>query len=252
VNMREQIEALEGLAAVDADLKELNEELLGERQNLNEKKTHLQGLDDKLARDRQSVEEMERVRNDLMQEVRQMSLQVERSREKLGRCRTEREANAAQREVEELRKLYRDREIEIEKLVMLIDQARGEIERTGQERETLASELGDSEGAVASHLGELEGQAASKQQTRKGFVAKVQPTLYRRYELVRKRRGTGIAHSVEGTCSECHMLLPPMLFQQLMRREEFGQCPSCHRILYFRPEDSAATDGQTDSQSSGP
>lgn len=252
MNIREQIEALEGLAAVDADLRELNEELLGERQALTEKKTRLQGFDDKLTHDRQSVEEMERVRNDLMQEVRQMSLQVEKSREKLGRCRTEREANAAQREVEELRKLYRDREVEIEKLVMLIDQARGEIERTEQERENLAGELGDNEGAVATHLSELEGQAAAKKKTREAFVAKVRPTVYRRYELVRKRRGTGIAHSVEGTCSECHMLLPPMLFQQLMRGEDFGQCPSCNRILYFRAEDTSTTDGQADSQPSGP
>ncbi len=249
MNIQVQIEALEGLSAVDAELRELNDELSRERDALTQKKEHLQELDEKLTRDRQSSEEMERLRNELMQEIRQMSLQVEKSREKLARCRTEREANAAQREIEELRKLYRDRELEIEKLVGLLDQARMEIDKTSQEREVLSTELGSTEGEVTSRLGVLEKEAAVKEGERKLLVAKVQPVLYRRYEMIRKRRGTAIAFTTEGTCSECHMLLPPMMFQKLMRREDFEQCPSCHRILYFRPP---SAEGQADSQSSGP
>jgi hypothetical protein len=252
VNMQPQIEALEALAAVDADLKELNEELDRERETLAGQRSHLDELDESLSRAHQSIEDMERMRNELMQEVRQMSLQVEKSREKLSRCRTEREANAAQREVEEIRKLYRDREVEIEKLVGLIDQARGDIEKTQTEHDELADELGKSQSSVESHLGEVEQRAKAKQDERKQYVAKVKPQLYRRYELVRKRKGTAIAYASDGTCSACHMLLPPMLFQQLRRGEDFGQCPSCNRILYFRADPPAAESSQADSQSSGP
>jgi hypothetical protein len=90
-------------------------------------------------------------------------------------------------------------------------------------------------GASLSRLNEVETPfLPSKRRAKAGF--KVQPVLYRRYELIRKRRGSAIAFTHEGTCSACHMTLPPQLFQQLMRREEFGQCPSCNRILYFRVE----------------
>ncbi len=255
MNIQPQIEALEALAAVDADLKELNEELDREREALAGQRSHLDELEAALSRAQQSIDDMERMRNELMQEVRQMSVQVEKSREKLSRCRTEREANAAQREVEELRKLYRDREIEIEKLVGLIDEARGEVDKTQAEHDELAKELGASESSVESHLGDVEQRAKSKQDERKQHVAKVKPQLYRRYEMVRKRRGTAIAFALDGTCSECHMLLPPMLFQQLRRGEDFGQCPSCNRILYFRsepPGPESAESSQADSQSSGP
>ena len=38
-----------------------------------------------------------------------------------------------------------------------------------------------------------------------------------------------------------------MMFQKLRRGEDFDQCPSCQRILYFRPEplpeDEAASSG---------
>ncbi len=254
MNIQTQIEALEALAVVDADLKELNEELDREREALAGQRSHLDELEESLSSAHSSIEDMERMRNELMQEVRQMSVQVEKSREKLSRCRTEREANAAQREVEELRKLYRDREIEIEKLVGLIDQARGDIEKTQSEYDELAKELGASQSSVETHLGEVERRAKSKQDERKQYVDKIKPQLYRRYELVRKRKGTAIAFASDGTCSACHMLLPPMLFQQLRRGEDFGQCPSCNRILYFRAEPPAAeeSNSQADSQSSGP
>lgn len=246
-----QIEALERLATLDAELKILEDELSRERGALSTKKQHLLELDSKLARSKDSVGEMDRVRSDLMAEVRQMSVQIDKSREKLSRCRTEREANAAQREVEELRKLYRDREIEIDKLTALVDSARGEIESTVAERETLASELGESEGDVTTRLGDVEVQAKDKHDVRRELIKQVENVLYRRYELVRKRKGTALAHTDEGTCSECHMLLPPMLYQQLMRGEDFSQCPSCHRILYFRAA-GAAEAQSADSQSSGP
>ena len=128
MNMQVQIEALERLSVLDAELTLLHEELARERQALHDKKKYLEELDQKLGRARGSISEMERLRGDLIQETRQMSVQIEKSREKLSRCRTEREANAAQHEVEELRKLYRDREIEIDKLGVLVDQVCGEVE----------------------------------------------------------------------------------------------------------------------------
>jgi uncharacterized protein len=205
-------------------------------------------LEGRRSRDQRSVDDMERTRGELVGEMRQMSIQVEKSREKLSRCRTEREANAAQRELEELRKLYRDRELEIDKLGALVEQARGEIDKVTVERDALAGELGQNEGEVNNRLGELEKVAGVQNDARKEAVAKVKPELYRRYELIRKRRGTGIASTLDGTCSACNMRLPPMLFQQLARGTDFGQCPSCNRILYVR----SAADAADTQSSSGP
>jgi predicted nucleic acid-binding Zn-ribbon protein len=247
VTIQAQIEILERLQALDAELHDLKEELQREREELGSKKTQISQLDEKLSRDRSSVDDMERMRGDLVGELRQMSVQVEKSREKLSRCRTEREANAAQRELEELRKLYRDREIEIEKLVGLVEQARVDIEKAESEHGSLATELGEQEGPLSVRLRDVEQQIASRETTRKELIQGVPPVLYRKYELVRKRRGNALAFTVEGTCSACHIALPPMLFQQVRRGLEFDQCPSCHRILYFR--EVAAL--EANSQSSG-
>jgi len=101
----------------------------------------LASLEERLGRSQKNSADMDKMRGDLMGEVRQMSIQVERSREKLSRCRTEREANAAQREIEELRKLYRDREIEVEKLDGFLEQARTDMAQIVVERDAIVLDL---------------------------------------------------------------------------------------------------------------
>jgi len=138
-----------------------------------------------------------------MGEVRQMSIQVERSREKLSRCRTEREANAAQREIEELRKLYRDREIEVEKLDGFLEQARTDMAQIVSERDAIVADLSAVESETVGRSRKAKPWSPRKKAIRKGLVANVPTPLYRRYELIRGRRGTAITSTTDGTCSVC-------------------------------------------------
>src|SRR3954471_22748470 len=251
--MKLQIEALEELAALDAELRELTDRFTKDQKVLSDKKAVAKSLEDRMTRGRQSLGEMEKARGDLVGELRQMSIQVERSREKLSRCRTEREANAAQREVEELRKLYRDREIELEKLDGLIQQGRGEFDQVTEQHGTVSGDLGSSESDSMTRIATSEEELARKQAARADIVHRIKPDLYRRYEMIRKRKGTALAWRRDGTCSACHIRLQPMLFQKLLRADEFGQCPSCNRILYYRP--AAQPDGtqpEAEGQSESP
>ena len=246
MNLRAQIEALESLATLDASLAKLEAELRREGDVLSDKKSQLKKLEERFESTRSSVGEMDRTRGELLQDARQMSQQMERSREKLSRCRTERELNATQREIEELRKLYRDRELEIEKINGLADQARTEMDSANSEREVLVGALAND--TQASRLDTMEKDVSVVREQRKELVKAVPPVLYRRYELVRKRRGSAIAFTFQGTCSACHISLSPMTFQRLRRGEEFDQCPSCNRILYYRPDPAP---GDSDEQSAG-
>src|SRR5688572_31588232 len=154
--MKLEIEALESLAVLDAELRDLTERHNEEQKILTDKKAHAKSLEERLSRGKQSIDEMERTRGDLVGELRQMGMQVERSRDKLARCRTEREANAAQREVEELRKLYRDREIELEKLDGLLSLARGEIDTVTEQHGAVSGDLGSSESDSMNRLATAE------------------------------------------------------------------------------------------------
>jgi predicted nucleic acid-binding Zn-ribbon protein len=234
VSIQSQIDALEKLSELDAELKELGDVLRKERGELETKKTRLAGLVERLSRGKQSIEEMEKARGDLMGEARQMLIQIERSREKLSRCRTERESNAVQRELEELRKLHRDREIEMEKIDVLIAQGRADVTAVLGEHDKLEAELLSIEDAATGRIAEAQGQFDERGKLRLELVKAVPPQVYRRYELVRSRRGTALAYTHSGICSACNMHLSPMLFQKLKRGEDMDQCPSCNRIIYYR------------------
>jgi predicted nucleic acid-binding Zn-ribbon protein len=206
-------------------------------------KGELRKLDEKLLTDRTSLGDMERTRSELSTEVRQMTTQIERSREKLSRSRNERESNAAQRELEELRKLQRDREDEISKLATLIEAAKKAIEESEGQQKKIAEELGGRESDISKTLSEAVKERDAKLVERGRLASAVQPMTLRRYEQVRKRKGNAIAKTIDGTCLSCHMRLPPMLFQKLLRGEAFEQCPSCARILYYEPPADAREGG---------
>jgi predicted nucleic acid-binding Zn-ribbon protein len=234
VSIQSQIDALEKLSALDAELKDLSDVLRKDRGELDGKRTRLAELVERLSRGKQSIEEMERARGDLMGELRQMTIQIDRSREKLPRCRTEREANAVQRELEELRKLHRDREVEIEKIDALIEHGRSDVTAVLGDHDKTEGELNEIEDAATGRIAEAQSAFDERSKLREELVKAVPPQLYRRYELVRGKRGTALAYTHTGICSACNMHLQPMLFQKLKRGEGLEQCPSCNRIIYFR------------------
>jgi predicted nucleic acid-binding Zn-ribbon protein len=176
---------------------------------------------------------MDKSRNELVADVRNMAQQLEHSRDKLGRSRTERESNAAQREMEELRKLVRDREEEIGKLTTDSDGARQQIEVTEAEHKKLSEELAACEGGIRSKVTDVDSSRARKQAERDTAAKALPVQLYRRYDMIRSKRGTGIAQTTDGTCKACHMALPPQLFHRLRREPILEQCPHCNRIIYF-------------------
>jgi predicted nucleic acid-binding Zn-ribbon protein len=238
LSISDQIRALEKLAQIDAELKEIEDQLSQERSTLDGLKSSIGKLDDKLSIDRSSLASMDRTRNELLQDVRNMSQQVEHSREKLSRSRTERESNAAQRELEELRKLMRDREDEISRLNGDAEASRLQIEATETEHTRLRADLSAREGDISSKLAVEETKATSKRVEREAAVKALPPQLYRRYETIRSKRSTALARTTDGTCRACHMSLPPQLFHRLRREPTLDQCPSCNRLIYFAPPEA--------------
>jgi predicted nucleic acid-binding Zn-ribbon protein len=245
LSIPDQIRALEELAAYDAELKVLDEQLASERSTLSGLKGSLKRLEDKLAIDRGTVGAMDKQRNELIADVRQMMTQLDHSRDKMNRARTERETNAVQRELEELRKLIRDREDEIGKLTTDGDAQRVALEATEAEAKKILEELSAREGDINSTVSTVESQRAAKKATRDEVTKKLPPVLYRRYETIRSRRGSGIAQTTDGTCKACNMALPPQLFHRLRREPLLEQCPTCNRIIYFAPpQPSGAEEGK--------
>ena len=245
-SIRDQIAYLEELSSVDIDIRRIEDQLGKQRSSLEGMRSEVKELETRLKADRETFAQMEKTRSELSVELRQMSQQIERSREKLQRSRNERESNAAQREIEELRKLHRDREEEIERLSNATDAAKKSIETTETKHRGITAEVEGTAEGTTKQLGDLEVQRAARMAEREVIVKKLPVVLYRRYESIRTRRPNAIAATHDGTCLGCHLTIPPMMFQTMMRQAAFEQCPSCRRILYYVPAPSRAAEGGDD------
>jgi predicted nucleic acid-binding Zn-ribbon protein len=240
VSIDQQIADLEQLVRIDAEIKDLSDRAQTEKGDIAGVRSEVGDLERRIAADGERVGEMEKTRNDLMQELRQIAAQIERSRERLGRARNEREVNAAERELDELRKIQRDRDEEVRKLVGLTDEARGSIQDSQRRKGELSGRLeGSLEGSTKT-IADLEQQLAVKQTAREEVIRKLPRRLYLRYQSILGRGRTPVAKSHDGTCLGCFVQLPPMLFHQMLSRTEFGECPNCHRIIYYEPKGAAA------------
>lgn len=232
--LAQQVQILEGLAVADRALRRFESQITEGQGTIDSLRTELAQLDEKLALDQKSAEEMQATAGELSTEARQMSVQLEKSRDKLGRARNDREVMNAEREQDELRKMQRDREDEVAKLGKLLDAAKESIAATQAKRDRIHRELTENESATGSSLGEAR-QEREKILAERAEIAKKLPVpLLKRYEAVLKKKGTALARTTGGTCEACHVSLPPQFFQKLQRRETLEECPMCHRILYYQ------------------
>jgi uncharacterized protein len=238
----EHIRALEELAAMDADVKALEEQLAEGRGVLSALTEGLKKLGDRLAAERTQLAASDKQRGEIQIDLRTMMNQIEHSREKLNRSRTERESQAAQRELEEMRKLVRDREDELTRVDGENQNIRASIESVEAEHKRVQEELDAKKGDLESKVAQLEADRNARSAGgggREAIVKRLPPVLYRRYEQLRTKRGTAIAQTTDGTCKACNMALPPQLFHKLRREPLIDQCPSCYRIIYFVPPEPA-------------
>lgn len=254
VSIEQQIPILVQLAAADAVAKELEANIEQERGEIDGVRVEVAGLTERLEIDHASIQEMEKTRGDLVQELRLMSGQIDRSRERLQRARNEREVNAAERELDELRKLQRDRDDEIKRLVSLVDLARTSIQEAEERKGELEARLEGSLEGSTKCIAELEAKLSANQKERLDATSKLPGLVLRRYESMHQRGKVPIAKTHDGTCLGCYVGLPPMMFHTMLSRREFEECPTCHRIIYYEPppspEEQQAADEEAADQAS--
>jgi predicted nucleic acid-binding Zn-ribbon protein len=235
LTIAEQIQSLEALAALDAQLKVQDEEAAVARTELEKLHAAVKRFEDKVASSRSKLSGFEKARAEHVAEVRSMTMQIEHSRDKMSRTRTEREVQAVQREMEELRKLTRDREEELGRVVADLDGLRLMIDADEAElakaNEALAARRQDLEATIGAFVD----GTASRKLEREELVKKLPTMLYRRYDQIRAKRGIGLATTTDGTCKGCHIQLPPQLFHRLRREPLLDQCQSCMRVIYYAP-----------------
>lgn len=80
----------------------------------------------------------------------------------------------------------------------------------------------------------IEEELAKLREKRKEIASKISQELYDNYSKILKTgKGLAVVQIKEGSCTGCHMSLPPQLINDVRKNEEIIDCSNCHRILYY-------------------
>lgn len=159
-------------------------------------------------------------------------------RMRLNRVRNERELQALRHEIEvrkEANQQLEEQVIDALERLDSLNEAKSQVAAELAEFEELARQRIENSRA---RLVELQAELENGKQEREDLRAALEPGLLRRYEILLDRRaGLAVAEVNGGTCQGCHRTLPPQLYIELQREPgRVHTCPSCHRILHWRPK----------------
>ncbi|HET9550258.1 MAG TPA: C4-type zinc ribbon domain-containing protein [Candidatus Binatia bacterium] len=238
--MSAQIEILASLQTVDREIKQHHgkkQDLLGElqakEQEIQIKKREIVKLSLVLAETEKLRQEKDRVFQD-------EGTKATDRRMRMNRIKNSKELMALQREIDLIKQGNSEREEELIKLMEETDRASSEIKGKEEELAKLQAEWDQEQEELRSQITGID-QAVSEAATRRQTIAaQVAGDLISRYELIFSRRGgTAVVQVTGGICQGCYMNVPPQLWNEIIRSEKVHLCPSCQRILHYKPAEEA-------------
>jgi len=235
-----QIEILASLQTVDREIKQhygKKQDLLGE---LQAKEQEIQIKKREIVKLSLALAETEKLRQEKDRVFQDEGKKATDRRMRMNRIKNSKELMALQREIDLIKQGNSEREEELIKLMEETDRASSEIKGKEEELAKLQAEWDQEQEELRSQITGID-QAVSEAATRRQTIAaQIAGDLISRYELIFSRRGgTAVVEVTGGICQGCYMNVPPQLWNEIIRSEKVHLCPSCQRILHYKPAEEA-------------
>jgi uncharacterized protein len=235
-----QIEILASLQTVDREIKQHHgrkQDLLGE---LQAKEQEIQDKNREIEKLTSACAETEKQRQEKDRVFQEESKKATDRRMRMNRIKNTKELMALQREIDLIKQANSEREEELIKLMEEIDRAKSELKTKEEELAKLQADWQQKQSELKSQLSGIDQAVAEAAARRQAIVAQVAADLISRYEMIFSRRGgTAVVEVTSGICQGCYMNIPPQLWNEIIRNEKVHLCPSCQRILYYKPAEEA-------------
>lgn len=231
--MRDQLKLLEELQRHDAQLIELDALKTALPQKITAAEQAIAELEKLLQRERAELADTEAFRKGQEDDQKESEAQLSRAKAKLSQVKNLKESNAVQRELETTRRQLDNREGEVQKLAAALDQQRAMIADHEAKLNESVRELDAQREATKQRLTEVAAQLAEAHKVSDEMAKQLRPDILKRYRTVRMRRIPAVVPVRDGTCSGCHMRIPPQLYNVIQRGASLEQCPNCVRIIYW-------------------
>lgn len=161
---------------------------------------------------------------------------------KMMQVQTSREHQALLKEIEDAKKLIRDTE---DQILQAEEDAEAELKQAAELEQLCKGELkllAEATKKAEAAIRQIEARRTEVEANRRNVAKEIPAAELKRYEkLLLKRKGLAVVRISAGVCQGCFMTVPPQLFNQVRKGNEVYSCPSCQRVLYYRPGENEPT-----------
>jgi predicted nucleic acid-binding Zn-ribbon protein len=197
----------------------------------------LQKAKDKMAKEKEIIEELDKERRRKETELDSEKERIKKVQSKLYEIKTNKEYQAVLKETEAAQAANDKTEEETILLLERIEELRKDYESSVAYVKKRDKEIDAEKKELEKEMSSLDSVVKKLKKERDALLSRVGGEAKARYKvLMEKRSGVAVVNVKNGVCLGCYMNIPPQLFIEVTRNARLITCPSCNRIFYYQEE----------------
>ncbi len=234
--MREEVRLLVKLQALDTWIEEAERLKVSLPQQIQKETRALEKAKEHLGGLQGELRALELERRSKEREINEIGEKVGEKKAKLFQAKSNEEYAAITKEIEMLKEKISQLEDEVILLLDRIEEVKMMEQGAREEVKEKERRLQAAQAEAERQLQETEKNLQERRKEREEISHRLARRTYQLYEKVRKNRGNAVVQAQNYTCQGCHMEIPPQTFLEVRKGETLIQCPFCNRILYYWEE----------------
>ena len=235
--MIEELETLCEMQKLDTRLIEHERKRAQAPKRLAEIEEDLQKAKDKMAKEKEIIEELDKERRRKETELDSEKERIKKVQSKLYEIKTNKEYQAVLKETEAAQAANDKTEEETILLLERIEELRKDYESSVAYVKKRDKEIDAEKKELEKEMSSLDSVVKKLKKERDALLSRVGGEAKARYKvLMEKRSGVAVVNVKNGICLGCYMNIPPQLFIEVTRNVRLITCPSCNRIFYYQEE----------------
>ena len=238
--MKEQIEILVQLQRVESEAAGIRDMLAGLPGQIDELDAQRRSFEDVISENSSLIDELSKTYRAFESDVKTNQAKMEKSQEKLGSVKTNKEYQSTLKEIDDLKEINSGIEDKMLECLEKMDSAEALLKDKKDEFASLSQELGDKKRELETRATEGKKRLMQLEDDGKRISGETPSELLEIFNNVKRKQAKGLAivPVTDAKCHGCHVHLPPQMYNELQKGDKLEFCPNCQRIVYWRTDES--------------
>lgn len=236
--MERELETLFEAQKIETLIMEDEQKLLQAPKRLKQMDEELDGVRQKIDREKEIIDELEKERRKKEKELEVDKEKIKKLEARLYDVKTNKEYQALLKEIEAAKAENDRTEEDVLVLMEKVEDLKKDCENSHVHLREIEKGFEGERAVIEKEMKSMDEVIARLTRERDNLLSVVSESLRNIYGVLREKRGgVAVTNVRNGVCLGCNMNIPPQLFIEATKNKQLIQCPSCNRILFFREND---------------